>query len=82
MPPLHERLLEVGCAALVIAGALDPVGLERAREVAAGLPAARLEVVHDAGHAPHLEQPAVFLRLVSEWLAAIPDPVLSSSPTQ
>ena len=82
MPPLHERLLEVDCASLVIAGALDPVGLERASEVAAGLPAARLEVVPDAGHAPHLEQPAVFLRLVSDWLAAIPDPVLSSSPTQ
>jgi 2-succinyl-6-hydroxy-2,4-cyclohexadiene-1-carboxylate synthase len=82
MPPLHERLPDVGCPALVIAGALDPVGLERAREVTVGLPVALLEVVSESGHAPHLEQPDVFIRLVSEWLATIPEPVLSSSPTQ
>jgi pimeloyl-ACP methyl ester carboxylesterase len=82
MTPLQERLHDVDRATLVIAGALDPIGLGRAREVAARLPDARLEVVADAGHAPHLEQPAVFLRLASEWLAAIPEPVVSSSPTQ
>ncbi len=75
MVPLHDRLAVVDCPALVIAGALDPVGLKRAGEVAAGLPAARLEVVSDAGHAPHLEQPEAFLRLAGEHLAATSSPV-------
>ena len=30
MAPLHDRLAAIGCPTLVIAGALDPVGLERA----------------------------------------------------
>ena len=75
MVPLHDRLAVVDCPALVIAGALDPVGLKRAGEVAAGLPAARLEVVADAGHAPHLEQPEAFLRLAGEHLAVTSSPV-------
>jgi 2-succinyl-6-hydroxy-2,4-cyclohexadiene-1-carboxylate synthase len=74
MVPLHDRLAVVDCPALVIAGALDPVGLKRAGEVAAGLPAARLEVVPDAGHAPHLEQPEAFLRLAGEHLAVTSSP--------
>jgi 2-succinyl-6-hydroxy-2,4-cyclohexadiene-1-carboxylate synthase len=80
MTPLHERLEEVGCPTLVIAGALDPVGFERARRVAAGLRNGRLAVIQGAGHTPHLEQPAAFLGLVSTWLATTPDPVLSSAP--
>ncbi len=75
MVPLHDRLAVVDCPALVIAGALDAVGLKRAGEVAAGLPAARLEVVPDAGHAPHLEQPEAFLRLAGEHLAVTSSPV-------
>jgi 2-succinyl-6-hydroxy-2,4-cyclohexadiene-1-carboxylate synthase len=74
MVPLHDRLAVVDCPALVIAGALDPVGLKRAGEVAAGLPAGRLEVVPDAGHAPHLEQPEAFLRLAGEHLAVTSSP--------
>jgi 2-succinyl-6-hydroxy-2,4-cyclohexadiene-1-carboxylate synthase len=75
MAPLHARLAAVGCPALVIAGALDPVGSERARLVAAGLPTARLEMIDGAGHAPHLEQPEAFLRLAGEHLAVTTSPV-------
>jgi 2-succinyl-6-hydroxy-2,4-cyclohexadiene-1-carboxylate synthase len=67
MGPLHDRLAAVGCSTLVIAGALDPVGSARARLVAEGLPAAVLEIVDGAGHAPHLEQPEAFLRLAGEF---------------
>jgi 2-succinyl-6-hydroxy-2,4-cyclohexadiene-1-carboxylate synthase len=74
MAPLHARLHEVGCPSLVIAGAHDAVGLERARTVAAGLSAATLEVVADAGHAVHLEQPEAFLRLVRRQLATVTIP--------
>jgi 2-succinyl-6-hydroxy-2,4-cyclohexadiene-1-carboxylate synthase len=75
MRPLHDQLGTIRCPVLVIAGALDPVGLARARSVADRLPDARLEVIGGAGHAVHLEQPHAFLRLASQELAA------TSSPT-
>jgi 2-succinyl-6-hydroxy-2,4-cyclohexadiene-1-carboxylate synthase len=78
MSPLHDKLAAVGCPALIIAGALDPVGLERARFVAEGLPAAVLEIIDGAGHAPHLEQPDAFLRLAGEHLAMTGDPLPGS----
>lgn len=74
MTPLHARLREIAVPTLVVAGSCDPSGLERARSVAAGIPRALLEVVEDAGHAPHRERPAAFRRLlidhVTTWSAA------------
>lgn len=75
MAPLDDHLGAVGCPALVIAGALDVVGLERARSVAAGLRDSRLEVVSESGHAPHLEHPDAFLRLTRQHLASAGRPV-------
>lgn len=60
MEPLRDRLAEVRAPTLVLAGALDPPGLERARIVAEGIPGARLEIVEGAGHTPHLETPEAF----------------------
>jgi 3-oxoadipate enol-lactonase len=68
MTPLQQRLASIAVPTLVIAGALDEVGLERARSVAAGIAGARLEVVADAGHTPHLESPHAFFRLADEHL--------------
>ncbi len=70
MTPLHDRLAEIAVPTLVVAGALDPTGLERARSVAAGIPGARLEVIGDAGHAPHLETPDTFIRITNDFLSA------------
>ena len=72
MEPLHDRLGAVAAPTLVVAGALDHAGLDRARAVAAGIPDARLAVVPDAGHRIHLEQPARFRRLVLEFLTEVP----------
>lgn len=72
MEPLHDRLAEVAAATLVIAGALDTVGRPRAEQVAAGIPGARLEIIEDAGHTPHDEQPEAFARLVSAFLQEDP----------
>ncbi len=68
MEPLQGRLREVASPTLVIVGADDPVR-ERAAAVAAGIRGARLAVVDGAGHAPHLEAPAVFQRLVLEFVS-------------
>jgi 2-succinyl-6-hydroxy-2,4-cyclohexadiene-1-carboxylate synthase len=70
MEPLHERLGEIVSVTLVIAGERDAIGLERACLVAAGIPGARLEIVPEIGHAPHLEAPEAFAGLVVPFLAA------------
>lgn len=70
MEPFHARLREIACPTLVIAGALDPIGAERARTVAAGIPGARLETLAHGGHAPHRERPADFRRLLIDQLTA------------
>ena len=68
MVPLHDRLGEIRVPTLIIAGGLDPTGLARARAIAAAIPDARLAIVDEAGHAPHLERPAVFRRLIVDFL--------------
>jgi pimeloyl-ACP methyl ester carboxylesterase len=68
MEPLHARLWAVRAPTLVLAGALDPIGLARARQVSAGIPGARLVVVPGVGHTAHLEAPAAFRSLVLDFL--------------
>ncbi len=68
MEPLHDGLASVRMPTLVIAGALDPIGRARAETVAAGVPGARIEIVPDAGHMPHLESPASFRSLTLDFL--------------
>jgi len=72
MEPLHDRLASVRMPTLVIAGALDPIGLARAEVVAAGVPGARLEIVPGAGHMPHLESPSRFRSLTLDFLQEEP----------
>jgi 2-succinyl-6-hydroxy-2,4-cyclohexadiene-1-carboxylate synthase len=72
MEPFSDRLAELTMPTLVIGGALDSTGLERARRVAAGIAGARLEVVADAGHTPHLESPGTFIRIANDFLSAKP----------
>jgi 2-succinyl-6-hydroxy-2,4-cyclohexadiene-1-carboxylate synthase len=72
MEPLFDRLPGVTARALVIAGALDPIGCPRATVIADAIPGARLEVIEGAGHAPHLETPDAFRRLVLSFLLEDP----------
>jgi 2-succinyl-6-hydroxy-2,4-cyclohexadiene-1-carboxylate synthase len=69
MEPLHQRLVGVQAPTLVLAGALDLVGLERARLVADGIPGGRLQVIPGAGHTPHLEAPEAFECIVLDHLS-------------
>jgi len=78
--PLHDRLGTIAAETLVVAGALDPLGLARAEGVRDRIPRARLEPITDAGHAPHLERPAAFERLVAAFLGA-PAPPPNAPPT-
>jgi 2-succinyl-6-hydroxy-2,4-cyclohexadiene-1-carboxylate synthase len=72
MEPLFDRLRDVRCPTLVIAGAQDPIGCRRAGAISAGILRSRLEVIDGAGHAPHLEAPTAFRRLVLSFLLEEP----------
>jgi 2-succinyl-6-hydroxy-2,4-cyclohexadiene-1-carboxylate synthase len=68
--PLWERLPTLPTPTLLIAGELDAKFAEIARAMRARLPAARLEIVAEAGHTVHLEQPEAFARIVIDFLTA------------
>jgi pimeloyl-ACP methyl ester carboxylesterase len=70
MEPLHDRLASINVPTLIVAGGRDPVGLERARDVAAHVPGAGMTVIADAGHAPHLERPRALFDLLLTFLGA------------
>lgn len=72
MEPLFDRLAGIEAPTLVIAGALDDDGRPRAERVARGIPGARLEIIDNAGHTPHEEQPAAFRRLALDFLLEDP----------
>ncbi len=66
-----ERLGEIRCPVLLLAGELDPaVPIEDAEELAAGLPPDRLRFVRfaDAGHMLAAEQPEAVLGLIREFV--------------
>ncbi len=72
MEPLHDHLAGITAPTLVIAGAFDAIGRPRAERVARGIPGARLELIDNAGHTPHLERDRVFRRLVTAFLQEVP----------
>jgi len=66
--PLWPRLGELAVPTLVVVGALDDKYRQIGSATAARIPRAILEVVHDAGHAVHLENPTGFLAAVERFL--------------
>jgi 2-succinyl-6-hydroxy-2,4-cyclohexadiene-1-carboxylate synthase len=80
MEPLRGRLAGVTAPTLVVAGALDKAGSDRARAIAAGIPGARLAILESIGHAPHREKPASFATLLLDFLA-LPIPLHATERT-
>ncbi len=70
MEDLWPRLGGLAMRTLLIAGASDSRYLALMGEMQRRIPDARLEVVAEAGHAVHREQPFALRRLVSDFLAA------------
>lgn len=68
MRPLHDRLAAVRCPALLIAGETDSKFGAIAQEMAIQMMPAHVQIIEDAGHAAHLEQPEEFLRALRDWL--------------
>jgi 2-succinyl-6-hydroxy-2,4-cyclohexadiene-1-carboxylate synthase len=67
-PPLHDRLADVDVPTLLVVGEEDAKFRRLAVEMAATMPAARVAIVAEAGHAAHLEQPDAFDRIVLSYL--------------
>lgn len=66
---LRAGLEKVKAPVLVLHGTHDP--LESAEEVHATFPGSKLVMIEDAGHFPWLEQPDVFYRALSAFLAGV-----------
>ncbi len=64
------RLHEVSCPALLIWGDHDYFPLRHARQAAAEMPAARLEVLAETGHLSYLEDSEKFNKVLGSWLQA------------
>lgn len=67
-PSFWDRLDEVECPTLLLAGEEDEKYVGLGREMAAALPDARLRVVRRAGHTVHLERPTRWLQVVRGFL--------------
>jgi 2-succinyl-6-hydroxy-2,4-cyclohexadiene-1-carboxylate synthase len=70
-PALHAQLLTLDLPVLLIAGELDAKFCRIARQMARDLPHATLYIVAGAGHTVHLEQPAVFAQLVTQFCSQL-----------
>jgi len=67
---LWDRLDELQCPVLLVAGALDTKFVRIARDMALRMPHARSCVVEGAGHTVHLEAPHAWLDAVGSFLNA------------
>jgi pimeloyl-ACP methyl ester carboxylesterase len=64
-------LKDIAVPALIACGGEDRIcPPELSREMAAGIPGARLEIVERAGHYLTLDQPEMMAKLLAEWLSA------------
>ncbi len=67
-PPLHAQLGAISVPTLLIIGESDRKFGQIAREMHTALPDSRLEMVADAGHAVHLEDPLRWNALVRQFV--------------
>lgn len=69
---VRDQLGAIESPTLVCAGDLDPItGPAAAREIADGIPGARLEILDGAGHFPWMDVPDRYWSLLTEFVAAV-----------
>jgi len=72
-PPAADRLAELRCPVLVVAGALDLSEVaQTARHLEANAPAARAMILPDVAHMIGMEIPDLLAALIVEFLAPLP----------
>ena len=70
-PSLWESLPEIRVPTLLVAGALDEKYTRLAHRMAEAMPAARVEIVPEAGHAVHVEAPEPVAQAIREHLGRV-----------
>jgi 2-succinyl-6-hydroxy-2,4-cyclohexadiene-1-carboxylate synthase len=70
-PSLWAELSTIERPVLLLAGALDGKFVDINRQMATALPQGQLNVIENAGHAVHLEQPARFAEVVETFLGSV-----------
>jgi pimeloyl-ACP methyl ester carboxylesterase len=66
------RLVDIAAPTLVLAGELDLVNSPKAAaELAAEIPGARLQIMPQVGHLPHIENGPAFRRAVADFLTEV-----------
>jgi 2-succinyl-6-hydroxy-2,4-cyclohexadiene-1-carboxylate synthase len=70
-PSLWDRLGELTLPVLLVVGSLDEKFVAIARQMSAAMPQVQVATVPGAGHTVHLEQPARYAGLISDWLAEL-----------
>jgi 2-succinyl-6-hydroxy-2,4-cyclohexadiene-1-carboxylate synthase len=68
--PVLDRAGGITARTLILAGELDTQYIEHGKRLAAAIPDARLEIIPDAGHAIHLEQPDAVIRYITAFAQA------------
>jgi len=68
-PPMHDALARVGAPICLAVGEEDLKFRALATEMSQELPNAQVEIVPDAGHSAHTDNPAAFLELARRFLA-------------
>jgi 2-succinyl-6-hydroxy-2,4-cyclohexadiene-1-carboxylate synthase len=66
-PALHMQLAHLDIPVLLLAGELDAKFCSIAQDMAARLPQAQLQIIHNAGHTIHLKQPTLFKAYVCKF---------------
>ncbi|MEK7291919.1 MAG: alpha/beta fold hydrolase, partial [Actinomycetota bacterium] len=66
--PLWNRLGELRMPVLILAGTNDLKFAELAERLHRSIPTSQLELIQNAGHAVHYEQPLVVASLLQRWL--------------
>jgi 2-succinyl-6-hydroxy-2,4-cyclohexadiene-1-carboxylate synthase len=68
-PPIHGALARLGAPVCLAVGEEDLKFRTLAAEMSQALPNARIEIVPEAGHSAHTDNPAAFLKLARRFLA-------------
>jgi len=67
-----DGLSAIGVPTLIVVGDRDEPFLAPCEYMAKKIPGAHLEIIPDAGHASNLDQPAIFNRVVGDFLDTLP----------
>jgi 2-succinyl-6-hydroxy-2,4-cyclohexadiene-1-carboxylate synthase len=65
--PVIDHAQEITCETLILAGELDSPYIDHGKRLARAIPNSRLEIIPNAGHAIHLEQPEALIRQITAF---------------